>query len=33
MNKILQAWDKPVAGVLVLLNAYIVTVVTAKKNS
>ena len=23
-------WDKPVAGVLVLLSAYIVTVVTAK---
>ena len=24
-------WDKPVAGVLVLLSAYIVTVVTAKE--
>jgi hypothetical protein len=24
-------WDKPVAGILVLLSAYIVTVVTAKE--
>jgi drug/metabolite transporter (DMT)-like permease len=26
-------WDKPVAGALVLISAYIVTVVTEKKNS